>query len=157
MTPLAIALLGLIASGPPAGGPAPQGAVTSTPAPPQATPLPVEPNALHGTYWRLTHLGETRVSFTPGAREPHLVFQPSGSVTGADGCNTIRGGYRLDGDSLTFAPFMGTLMACPGLEKLDRRFLEALGATRTWRVSNTTLTFLDEAQAAVARFDAVPR
>ncbi|MCC7034123.1 MAG: META domain-containing protein [Acidobacteria bacterium] len=113
---------------------------------------------LESAYWRLTHLGGDEPTFQNSNREPHLVFYPGGSVTGADGCNTLRGGYTAEGDTLSFGALMGTLMACPGLpNRLDSRFREALGHTRQWRASATELTLLGDKDAVLARFQAVPR
>jgi heat shock protein HslJ len=109
---------------------------------------------LEGPYWRLKTLGETTPTFTANAREPHLIFYPGGSVAGADGCNTLKGSYRADGEALTIGPLMGTLMACPGLDRLDRRFLDALGATKKWKASTNGLTLLDGKDQTVATFEA---
>lgn len=109
---------------------------------------------LEGPYWRLKTLGEATPTFTANAREPHLIFYPGGSVAGADGCNTLKGSYRADGEALTIGPLMGTLMACPGLDRLDRRFLDALGATKKWKASTNGLTLLDGEDHTLATFEA---
>jgi len=110
--------------------------------------------ALENTYWRLRKLGDAEPSFTINAREPHLTFYAGGSVAGADGCNTLRGTYRLDGESISIGPVMGTLMACPGLDRLDRRFLDTLGQTKKWKASATELTLLDAKDQVLATFEA---
>ena len=111
--------------------------------------------AIESTYWRLKTLGDGEARFTRNPREPHLTFQPAGSVSGADGCNTLRGPYRLDREALSIGPLMmGTLMACPGLDRLDRRFLDALGATRKWKASASELTLLDAKDQPLAVFEA---
>jgi heat shock protein HslJ len=109
---------------------------------------------LEGPYWRLKTLGDTQPAFAANAREPHLIFYAGGSVAGADGCNTLRGTYRADGDALSIGPVMGTLMACPGLDRLDRRFLDALGATKKWKAAANELTLLDAKDQPVATFEA---
>ena len=122
------------------------------------TPAATQPSAdkpmLEGPYWRLKTLGETTPTFTANAREPHLIFYPGGSVAGADGCNTLKGTYRSDDEALTIGPLMGTLMACPGLDRLDRHFLDALGATKKWKASANELTLLDAKDQRLATFDA---
>ena len=121
---------------------------------PAATQPSADKPMLEGPYWRLKTLGETTPTFTANAREPHLIFYPGGSVAGADGCNTLKGSYRSDDEALTIGPLMGTLMACPGLDRLDRRFLDALGATKKWKASANELTLLDAKDQRLATFDA---
>jgi heat shock protein HslJ len=48
---------------------------------------------------------------------------------------------------------MGTLMACPVPDRLDRRFREALVIARSWRISDGELTLLDADGTVLARFD----
>jgi heat shock protein HslJ len=145
-----------------AGSP-PQGGAVSQPAVQGASTAPAAQRAadapgLDSAYWRLTHLGEGEAAFAKNTREPHLVFGAGGTVTGADGCNTLRGSYTAKDDTLSFGPLMGTLMACPQLpDKLDNRFREALGNTKKWKATATELTLLDDKDAVVARFEAVPR
>jgi heat shock protein HslJ len=105
---------------------------------------------LEGTEWRLVKLDDTSTFPTGNARQAHLMFRPEGTLTGADGCNSLRGSYKADGAALTIGPVMGTLMACSGLE---RRFLEALGATKKWKVSGNELTLLDGSDRPVATFE----
>ena len=45
-------------------------------------------------------------------------------------------------------------MACPGLDRLDRRFLDALGATKKWKASKNELTLFDALNQPLATFDA---
>ena len=121
-------------------------------------PAAAQPSAdkpmLEGPYWRLKTLGDTTPTFATNAREPHLIFYPGGSVAGADGCNTLKGTFRADAEVLNIGPLMGTLMACPGLDRLDRRFLDALGATKKWKASANELTLLDAKDQRLATFEA---
>ena len=121
---------------------------------PAATQPSADKPMLEGPYWRLKTLGETTPTFTANAREPHLIFFAGGSIGGADGCNTIKGTFRADDEALTIGPLMGTLMACPGIDRLDRRFLDALGATKKWKAAKNELTLLDEKDQRLATFNA---
>lgn len=158
---LAILLVGELVSspGPRAGGAQQPPPVTpAAPAAPAAAQPGTAEAGLESAYWRLTHLGEEEATFQKNLREPHLVFNAGGTVTGADGCNTLRGSYKGKDGTLTFGPLMGTLMACPNLpDKLDNRFREALGNTKKWKATATELTLLNDNDAVVARFEAVPR
>jgi copper homeostasis protein (lipoprotein) len=112
-----------------------------------------EPNALLEVYWKLVAVGDLKPEPQASSREPHIVFHPAGGVTGSDGCNTINGGYTQAGETLKLGPLMGTLMACPIPDRLDRRFREALVMTRSWKVTGGELTLLDENGTVVARFE----
>jgi putative lipoprotein len=149
MTILALALWGAIFMVP-SGGPEQQGS------PAQSEPrAQAQQAALVGTYWKLVGLADVKTLDLPGAREPHLVFHASGSVTGSDGCNSIRSGYTWSKESLKLvAIMMGTLVACTLPERLDRRFREALVITRSWKITDGELTLLDEQGAVLARFEA---
>jgi len=158
---LAILLVGGVVS---AAAPQAGGAQQPPPATPDrpAAPAAAQPGSsvpgLESAYWRLTHLGDEEATFQKTIREPHLVFNTGGTVTGADGCNTLRGSYTAKDNTLSFGPLMGTLMACPNLpDKLDSRFKEALGNTRKWKASATELTLLGDEDTVLARFEAVPR
>jgi heat shock protein HslJ len=148
MTILALALWGAILMVP-AAGPEQQGS------PAQSGPrAQTQQTGLVGTYWKLVGLADVKSVGLPGAREPHLVFQASGAVTGSDGCNSIRSGYTWSQESLKLNVIMATLAACTLPERLDRRFREALVITRSWKITDGELTLLDEQGAVLARFEA---
>jgi heat shock protein HslJ len=107
--------------------------------------------ALEGPRWTATRLGETAVTAT-GPRAPHLVFTRE-RVAGSDGCNRVSGGYTLEGQTMTFGPMLGTQMACPGTGEVERAFGAALRATRSWRISGSSLELLDADGEVTARFE----
>jgi heat shock protein HslJ len=90
---------------------------------------------------------------SPGAREPHLVFHAGGSVTGSDGCNSIRTGYTVNGDAMKFSALMGTLINCTLPENLDRKFREVLVITTSWKIVDGELRLLGDAGTVLARFE----
>jgi heat shock protein HslJ len=127
--------------------------------PPASSPAHVAPAAqvpvsrpLEGPRWAATRLGETTVTAT-GPRAPHLVFTAA-RVAGSDGCNRVSGGYTVDGQAITFGAMIGTQMACPGTGEVERAFGAALRATRSWRISGSSLDLLDAKGEVVARFEA---
>ena len=148
MNILALVLLGAVMVGE-GSGPEQQGTPTQS-APRSRT----EQVPLLDTYWKLVALADLKPTDQPGSREPHVVFHTAGgAVTGSDGCNSIRATYTLDGESLKIGVLMGTLMACPVPDRLDRRFREALVIARSWRISDGKLTLLDADGTVLARFD----
>jgi heat shock protein HslJ len=65
-------------------------------------------------------LGSWDVTAVPGAalpadtgHRPWLTFDGDGQVYGLAGVNRIRGTWSIDGNTLTFGPFVSTLMAGP--------------------------------------------
>jgi heat shock protein HslJ len=115
----------------------------------------LEPVGLQDTYWKLAAVGESTPADLPGGREPHIIFHAAGgSVTGTDGCNSLRASYTLDGAALKIGVVMGTLINCQIPDRLDRRFRESLVMTRGWKIADTELTLLDDHDRPLARFAA---
>jgi putative lipoprotein len=84
-----------------------------------------------------------------------LIFGTDGKVSGRAGCNQYGGSVMLDGASLIVDRVFSTKMACtaPALMDQETRFLEALQATRSYRMDGTKLVLLDGAGAPRLRFD----
>lgn len=111
---------------------------------------------LGGTRWLLAQLGDERVPPGESERAPHLVLEPEeGRVYGSGGCNRLMGPIELDGDGLRFGPLATTLMHC-GDEAmaLERAFLDALEATRTYSFDGRDLVLLSDGQVVLARLEA---
>lgn len=68
----------------------------------------------------------------PADAVPTLLLE-EGNASGFGGCNTFRGGYELDGDSISLGPLAATLMACeePKLAA-EAAYLPALEAADSW-------------------------
>lgn len=63
-----------------------------------------------------------------------------GAISGNAGCNTFRGGYTVDGQSVKIGPLASTRMACPDpVLKQEREFLAALESAVKWSVEGDTL------------------
>jgi heat shock protein HslJ len=100
------------------------------------------------TYWRPVEIDGKPVLIHPGAREPHLVLQKEGSrLRGYAGCNSMAGGYVLQGEALRFGPMAVTRRAClgDGADELESAFLAALGATAGYRIIAESLELRDAA------------
>jgi putative lipoprotein len=84
-----------------------------------------------------------------------LVFGTDGKVSGRAGCNQYGGKATLNGASLIMDQVFSTKMACtaPALMDQETRFLEALQATRSYRMEGPKLVLLDGAGTARLRFD----
>jgi putative lipoprotein len=100
------------------------------------------------TYWRPAEIDGNPVRLQPGAREPHLVLHKEGSrLRGYAGCNSMSGGYVLQGEALRFGPMAMTRRAClgDGGNDLESAFVAALGATTSYRIIAESLELRDAA------------
>lgn len=70
----------------------------------------VEQVNLTNSNWRITAIDGRPV---PAEGRYRLDFTAD-RVSGAAGCNSLGGGYRLNGNRLTAGPLISTRMACPG-------------------------------------------
>jgi heat shock protein HslJ len=114
--------------------------------------------SLTNTYWRLDRLSDAPVAAVENRREPHLVLldAPDARFRATVGCNQIMGGYQRDGDSMSFGGVAMTRMACPPpLDARERHLLDALQATRAFRLVGPTLILLDARGSDLAEFSAV--
>jgi putative lipoprotein len=84
-----------------------------------------------------------------------LVFGTDGRVSGRAACNQYGGEVTLNGASMVVDQVFSTKMACtaPALMEQETRFLEALQATRSYRMDGTKLVLLDGTGTARLRFD----
>lgn len=62
--------------------------------------------------WTVVGLSAAPLPADP-AHVPWLTFDGDGQVYGLAGVNRVRGTWSADGDTLTFGPFVSTLMAGP--------------------------------------------
>ena len=111
---------------------------------------------LENTYWKAVAIGDRPTHVAENISEPHLLLHPGDTrASGSSGCNGFSGSYQLSGDSLRFGKLLSTMRACvdPELNRQERAFLDALGATRSWRVSGDTLV-LSDGTRGLARFSA---
>ena len=109
--------------------------------------------SLQEAYWKAVELGGAVVPSPFGAREPHLLFQPDGRVSGADGCNSITGSYSVKDQALTFGQLAGTQMACAGTIEGEQRFRSALTGTSHWRITGNRLELMDPSGKPLAVFE----
>lgn len=110
---------------------------------------------LVGTYWKLVRLAETAVLPIAEAREPHVVFNAEGRLSGSDGCNRLMGGYEVEGRRIELSELATTMMACPqGMEQADQ-FRAALGRAAAYRIAGSHLELYNDDGEMLARFEAI--
>lgn len=108
--------------------------------------------SLVGREWRLVELNGRPAGSGAGGRAATLRLDGE-RAGGFAGCNTFGGGYRLDGSSLVISTLASTRMACEQGMELEREYLTALEAVRSWRMTPQGLELLGE-RGVLARFAA---
>ncbi|MGH9935001.1 MAG: META domain-containing protein, partial [Blastocatellia bacterium] len=110
---------------------------------------------LENTYWKLVELNGKPLAASSRRREPHLRLNSEGKVLqGSGGCNTMRGGYQLNGARLKFTQIATTRMACPDpYMSQESAFLKALEATDSFKLSGDKLELHGDGKS-LARFEA---
>ncbi len=75
---------------------------------------------------------------------PSAVFGSDGSVSGGTGCNTYRGGYEVDGATISIGPLRTTHVACPPqLAEQEAGILKALQTAAGFTLAPGTATLLN--------------
>ncbi|WEK50720.1 MAG: YbaY family lipoprotein [Candidatus Kaistia colombiensis] len=73
-----------------------------------------------------------------------LVIGEGGRISGSGGCNRYFGTAIVQGGKIKIGPLGATQMACvPAQMEQERKFLDALGATKGFRLDDGKLTLLD--------------
>lgn len=114
---------------------------------------PAAPQELQDRDWTLAWVsGFDRMP--AGVATPTLRFGTDGHLGGNTGCNSAGAAYTADGNRLTIEPMISTKRACvePAGNELERAYLSAMEATRTYRIANGELELLDGPGRVVARF-----
>lgn len=106
--------------------------------------------ALTGTAWQLADLGGQ-----PAGKQSLTFDASKGMVSGSGGCNNFSGAYQWSGKSLKMGPLASTRRACAeeSASGQETAYLQALDATRTWKVEGKTL-ILSGDSGQLARFTA---
>ncbi|WP_377703449.1 META domain-containing protein [Pseudoduganella sp. UC29_71] len=106
--------------------------------------------SLTDTSWQLAELGGQ-----PAGKQSLKFDSSKGIVSGSGGCNNFTGAYQWSGKSLKMGPLASTRRACmdDASGKQENAYLQALDATRTWKVEGKTL-ILSGDSGQLARFTA---
>ncbi len=124
--------------------------------PPRPDALALPPLTLVGTPWVLIELDGAAVNQGDTTKPVTLMLQASPDrFVGSAGCNSMGGPYTLDGASLRMGPAVATRLACARGMDVEKRYLAAIDRVRGWRIAGRSLEWLDDAGAAIARFQAL--
>jgi len=111
--------------------------------------------SLLDTYWKLLELQGDPVVTPESMREAHLILASSDSrAHGFSGCNNFFGGYKSDGDSLSFSAMGATMMACAEGMETEQGFLKTLSETTRATISGQFMELYAD-DLLLARFEAV--
>jgi heat shock protein HslJ len=116
------------------------------------------PAALEGTEWAVTGFnnGKGGVVSVLAGTELSAVFS-DGGYGGSSGCNTFRGEYEIEGDTLRLGPAAGTRKMCArpdGIMEQEDQFLAALATVATYRIDGDTLELRREGGALAVKLRA---
>lgn len=102
--------------------------------------------------WRIIRLEGEPVPAMDQQRAPQIVLQQeTGRYRASVGCNTVNGGYSVQGNALHFSLGPITRMACPEpLDTMERTLLRVLDETRSFRLGGKRLELLDQSGATLA-------
>jgi heat shock protein HslJ len=105
---------------------------------------------LVGSRWVAEDIGGQAVTDRVQSK---LAFDAGGMVSGAGGCNRYFGPVTIRGEAISFGNLASTMMACPPAQmEQERRFFDALSATRSYRHADARLVFLGEDGRELIRF-----
>jgi copper homeostasis protein (lipoprotein) len=112
--------------------------------------------ALVGSVWRIIAMGETVPDWRPPANEPFITLHEGGRFNASVGCNTMMGGFTLDGAGLAFAGPAATMMACPDpLAAQEAMLAGLLPQVAGYAIGGRTLRLTDGTGAVLAELEAV--
>ncbi len=107
------------------------------------------------TYWKLIALKDAEIIVGEKEREPHIIFNADNRISGSDGCNSIMGNYKLEGEKLTLSQVASTMMACAEGGEHAHDFKKSLEEITTFKVHADQLELRNEKGLVLARFKAV--
>jgi heat shock protein HslJ len=86
---------------------------------------------LGNTSWVVLSIGGQD---TIAEARPTMVFDPGGTVTGTNGCNSYSGRFATDGDKITIGQTSSTAMGCEADRSAqEAAFNAAFGAATSWK------------------------
>ena len=99
--------------------------------------------SLRGTSWALIEVEGEMLPAGEDGRPAEIVFLEDDRFAGSVGCNRVLGGVEYGAATLKMKPGPMTMMACPPpLDRLEPRFVAALGEVTGWRRTPEMLDLL---------------
>ncbi|MCB0770589.1 MAG: META domain-containing protein [Flavobacteriales bacterium] len=99
--------------------------------------------SLVGSKWLLRSLGGNAITMPEGSDTPWVRLDQEGSkLEGFSGCNSLFGGFELDGDKIQFPNIGGTKKYCQEVQSTETAFLSALRSTDGFKMDGNALKLL---------------
>ena len=100
--------------------------------------------ALFGKVWKLQTLFSRDVM---GDQPLTLEFSENGTVKGFGGCNNFSGKYTLNGEAVTFGPFVSTKKSCgPATDEQEYTFQTFLAQINKLKINDDELELYSDDQ-----------
>lgn len=108
---------------------------------------------LEDTDWKLVRLRGDPIVPRLDGKEVYVRFQSHGrALLGFTGCNHVRGRYGLEEQRLRIMDVTTTQMACDAGAETEKRLLDGLVSTATWKIRGDTLELYEQDGTGIARF-----
>jgi heat shock protein HslJ len=111
---------------------------------------------LVNTYWKLMTIDGKLIEMSEDMeREPHFVLHTDENrLAGFSGCNRMSGTYKVDGDTISFAPGVAmTRMACPDAADIESAFTQVIEKADGWKITEDDLVLSDKDGKVLAEFE----
>lgn len=94
--------------------------------------------------WVVRSIKGNTVSMPDGAEAPWLrLLKDGGKVEGFGGCNSVMGGFKLEGDRVEFPNLGSTKKYCESTQPTENAFMSAMRNTKTFKMDGEILHFMD--------------
>src|SRR6478752_6606978 len=122
----------------------------------KSTPQNVSTATLENTYWRLADMNGKPIVTPADAKEVHMILTSTGNekrIKGFAGCNSMGGGFTLDGNKIHFT-IISTKMFCQDSMEVEDFFFKVLGTADTYEIKGEEL-YLYQGKTKIASFKSV--
>ena len=96
---------------------------------------------LIGTYWKVTSIGDMKITTIPNEKEVYLILEDDGNFKGYSGCNRFYGKQMYDAVSLRIDAIESTKMACPSMDR-EAKLYALLNGTIDYEIKGEDLILL---------------
>jgi heat shock protein HslJ len=122
----------------------------------KSTSQNVSTATLENTYWRLAEMNGKPIVTPADSKEVHMILTSTGNekrVKGFAGCNSMGGGFTLDGNKIHFTT-ISTKMFCQDRMEVEDFFFKVLSNADTYKINGEEL-YLYQGETKIASFKSV--
>lgn len=96
---------------------------------------------LIGTYWKVTSIGDMKITTIPNEKEIYLILENDGNFKGFSGCNRFYGKQMYDAVSIRIDELESTKMGCPSMDR-EAKLYTLLTGTIDYEIKGEDLILL---------------